>query len=610
MTEGRTDRFHSPFELTTPAGAEGWERMYPYYYLFSEDRRHLDEGKFWFLESMYNPAPMDPFDAIMAEAWWVAQNAFATRVWRLPHGLGIDHRVLNGYLYVGPTLLTDRAVLAACADDFRRRAGHYYDHWTEIYEAWTTKARACIEELRAIQVRDLPAVEDERVVTERRGIASSYDLVAAYRSLVDNNTRMAYHHFELLTLGYVALYSFQELCRAAFPGIQDLTVARMVAGIDVLLLRPDDEVRALAKLAVELGIVDVFAEGAPPGDVLAALESTPEGRQWSEAFAKAREPWFWYCTGSGASHKNRAWNDDLSVPFGNLREYARKVGAGQSIDRPVDEVLAERERLTAEYRALLPTDSDRRAFDALGDLARMVVPFVENHNFFVEHWHRATLWNKMREFGRVFVRHGFLADAEDVFFMNRWEVEQALFELTAGWATGMPARGPAFWPGEIRARKAILDVLRRWAAPPALGTPPPAVKDPFIVMLWGVTHERIQNWLGRTHDETASTVVRGAGASAGVVEGAARVVETFEALASVCDGEILVCPIAAPSWAPVFTRVRAAVSDIGGIMSHAAVVAREYGVPAVVGTGFGTRVIKTGQRLRVNGNDGTVTILS
>ena len=610
MTEAVPARFPSPFELHPPAGAEGWERMYPYYYRFSEDRRAADEGRFWFLESMYNPAPMDPFDAIMAEAWWVAQNAFSTRVWRLPHGLGIDHRVVNGYLYVGPTALTDRAALDERSRDFRRRAGHYYEHWDEIYRAWLEKARACIDELRAIEVRDLPDVEDERVVTERRGVASSYDLVAAYRALVDNNTRMAYHHFELLNLGYVALYSFQELCRAAFPGIQDLTIARMVAGIDVLLLRPDDEVRALAKLAVELDLVDAFAEGRAPADTLAALEQTPAGRRWIAAFTEAREPWFWYCTGSGASHRNRAWNDDLSVPFGNLRDYARKLQAGQRIDRPVDEVLAERERLTAEYRELLPTDSDRKAFDELGTLARMVVPFVENHNFFVEHWHRATLWNKMREFGRVFAAHGFVEDPEDVFFMNRWDVEQALFDLTAGWATATPARGRVYWPAEIRARKAMLDVLRRWSAPPALGTPPPLVRDPFIVMLWGVTRERIENWLGRTHGEAASPVVRGAGASAGIAEGVARVVESFDGLASVRDGEILVCPIAAPSWAPVFTRVKAAVSDIGGIMSHAAVVAREYGVPAVVGTGFGTRVITTGQRVRVNGNDGTVTILS
>jgi len=76
------------------------------------------------------------------------------------------------------------------------------------------------------------------------------------------------------------------------------------------------------------------------------------------------------------------------------------------------------------------------------------------------------------------------------------------------------------------------------------------------------------------------------------------------------DGEILVCPVTAPSWAPVFSKIRAAVSDIGGTMSHAAIVAREYGMPAVVGTGQATRRIRTGQRLRVDGDQGIVTILS
>jgi pyruvate,water dikinase len=75
------------------------------------------------------------------------------------------------------------------------------------------------------------------------------------------------------------------------------------------------------------------------------------------------------------------------------------------------------------------------------------------------------------------------------------------------------------------------------------------------------------------------------------------------------EGEILVCPVTAPSWAPLFSKIKAAVSDIGGTMSHAAIVAREYGMPAVVGTGQGTKRIRSGQRLRVDGDRGIVTIL-
>jgi pyruvate,water dikinase len=80
-------------------------------------------------------------------------------------------------------------------------------------------------------------------------------------------------------------------------------------------------------------------------------------------------------------------------------------------------------------------------------------------------------------------------------------------------------------------------------------------------------------------------------------------------IGQVRDGEILVCPVTAPSWGPVFGKIRAAVSDIGGTMSHAAIVAREYGMPAVVGTGTATNRIRTGQRVRVDGDRGVVTIL-
>jgi pyruvate,water dikinase len=94
-----------------------------------------------------------------------------------------------------------------------------------------------------------------------------------------------------------------------------------------------------------------------------------------------------------------------------------------------------------------------------------------------------------------------------------------------------------------------------------------------------------------------------------VVEGTARVLLSVNEIGQVRDGEILVCPVTAPSWGPVFGKIRAAVSDIGGTMSHAAIVAREYGMPAVVGTGTATKRIRTGQRVRVDGDRGLVTIL-
>ena len=132
------------------------------------------------------------------------------------------------------------------------------------------------------------------------------------------------------------------------------------------------------------------------------------------------------------------------------------------------------------------------------------------------------------------------------------------------------------------------------------------LNDPAVRMLWGITAETLATWAAASGD---GSEVRGYAASPGVAEGVARVLRSVNDIGQIRDGEILVCPVTAPSWAPVFGKIKAAVSDIGGTMSHAAIVAREYGMPAVVGTGHATKRIQTGQRIRVDGDRGVVRIL-
>ena len=175
------------------------------------------------------------------------------------------------------------------------------------------------------------------------------------------------------------------------------------------------------------------------------------------------------------------------------------------------------------------------------------------------------------------------------------------------WATGGRALGPAHWPPIVARRKQILERLSEWTPPPALGVTPEAVTDPMTIMLWGVTTERVQEW---ARQQDGGHVLNGAAASPGVVEGAARVVRSVDQVADIRDGEILVCGSTSPAWAPIFSKITATVTDVGGVMSHAAIVCREYGLPAVVGTGRATSQIRTGQRIRVDGGAGTVTLLA
>jgi pyruvate,water dikinase len=104
-------------------------------------------------------------------------------------------------------------------------------------------------------------------------------------------------------------------------------------------------------------------------------------------------------------------------------------------------------------------------------------------------------------------------------------------------------------------------------------------------------------------------VVRGIAGSPGVAEGPARVVLRVDQLDELENGEILVAPFTSTSWTPVFGRIAAAVTDAGGVMCHAAIVAREYRLPAVLGTGSATKLIAPGDLIRVDGDRGIVEIL-
>ena len=279
---------------------------------------------------------------------------------------------------------------------------------------------------------------------------------------------------------------------------------------------------------------------------------------------------------------------------------------GESLERPLAAVEAERDRIVAEYAELIDNDDDRATFQGKLGLARTVFPYVENHNFYVEHWGHSIIWRKMRELGGIFVKEGFWGSPDDIFLLGRNEVPVALFDMFHGWAVGAPSRGPKYWPAEIASRQSIMDALRQWSPPPALGVPPEVITEPFTVMLWGVTSESVKQWLGGAADDGTLT---GFAASPGLAEGPARVILSADGIGDLREGEILVAPLTAPSWAPVFGKIAATVTDVGGIMSHAAIVCREYGLPAVTGTAFATKNIKTGQRLRVDGNTGTVTVL-
>ena len=175
----------------------------------------------------------------------------------------------------------------------------------------------------------------------------------------------------------------------------------------------------------------------------------------------------------------------------------------------------------------------------------------------------------------------------------------ATTSCAGSWPAATPST-PGSWSPDRDAREQAFELAARdW-----VGT---ATKDavafPYL-SLWAFPEK-----LERKPPETAEQVP-GLAASSGVVEGMARVVLSPEEFDAVQRDEIVVCRMTSPAWVVLFTRISGLVTDAGGMASHPAVVSREFGIPAVVGTSDATRRIRTGDRVRVNGSLGRVEILA
>jgi len=605
-------KFPVPHEVVPIPGTEGWERMYPYQYQFVTDdaeREQYEKDSFWFYDGLHYPEPLYPFDTIWDEAWYLSLSQFSHRIFSIPPVMGVDHRMINGYVYISPVPVTDPKEIEARVGDFMERAGYYYENWNELEAKWEVKVKDIIAELEAVEVLPLPELEELSIVTEGIGESSGYQLLRNYDTVIDLGIRCWQYHFEFLNLGYAAYVTFMGHCQKLWPDIPLQRVTQMISGIDVIMYRPDEELRDLARKAVELDLVDALTSHASFKQVEAVLQQSSSGQQWLAAFEKARYPWFNVSTGTGWFHHDRSWNDDLDIPLGSICTYAEILRAGESIERPIEAIRAERDRITSEYRGFIENEEDLAAFDQLLATAKTVFPYVENHLFYVEHWFHSVFWNKIRDFASILQEHGFIADIEDVWLLKRAEIKEALWDLVTAWATGVKPRGPKVWPPEIEWRKGVMEKFKQWSPPPALGPPPDVIQEPFTIVLWGVTNESLANWAEISEADGDIRIIKGFAGSPGVVEGKARVCRTVKEIGQLQEGEILVAPTTSPSWAPAFIKIRACVTDVGGIMSHAAIVCREYGVPAIVGTGSATKIIKTGQMIRVNGSTGELEIL-
>jgi pyruvate,water dikinase len=332
-------------------------------------------------------------------------------------------------------------------------------------------------------------------------------------------------------------------------------------------------------------LMRVFEE-QEPAQVIAQLEGSQEGRHFLEQFRAYLDEFGW--RSEAFELADPTWRENPLIPLNTLQGY---IVLGDEADPEVrfQEAVRTRHRLLAQARQRLAGDPQQLArFNELYDMGRHNLVLTDDHNFYIDQVGDAVMRLPILELGRRLVHQGALADANDVFLLYLAEIRAGLAGVNQQALAAQRQEDMAAWA--------------RIIPPPIIGEAPPPSDDPFEEAV-------LRKMLGVPPEPSSDpNVITGTGASPGTVQGRARVVHALSEASKVQAGDILVCELTMPPWTPLFSTVSAVVTDTGGVLSHSAIISREYRIPCVVGTSVGTSVIKDGMLLTVDGSRGMVRI--
>ncbi len=391
-------------------------------------------------------------------------------------------------------------------------------------------------------------------------------------------------HFELGIPLLRARGQFLPFYRELFPDADELDAVDLLQGQDSLTTRAGAALWDVRDTVASVPGLPERLRALPPEGVAAALRTWPEAAVAAAAFdaylhEHGRRTLYLALTAPSLAEDPTPvaamLQDALAHPDGDPR-------------RRHPQVVADRERRVAETRARLAgyPAPVRREFDAQLAKAQFAAKLDEDHAYLLDYGGSAAVRRVVLEVGRRLVASGALAAADDVFLLSWAELRAAL--AGGGDLTSL-----------IGARR---DEMRRFAdadPPEHVGAPPDAAASAG------------NDLAGRPPAETREPdVVTGNAGSRGRARGRARILRDLNDAGALRPGEVLVATTTSQPWTPLFGIAAGLVTDAGGVLSHTAVVAREYGLPAVVGTRIATRRFRDGMLLEVDGDRGTVRIVS
>ena len=312
-------------------------------------------------------------------------------------------------------------------------------------------------------------------------------------------------------------------------------------------------------------------------DELAHLDGGPAIRAAIEAFLAIHGD----VGQAGFTITDVCWADDPRLFLAELARLVRSDTESPAVRRA--RLIADGDALEATTRETLrDRPADLARFDELVATARACGALSEEHNYWIDRLCQAHTRRFMLRVGTVLAGAGSIATPDDIFFLGIAGVREALI-------TGEDRRALIEDRRRVFERDRRLRPPRQIGAPPTAPAPSSAIRD-----------------LGYRVTQTDRDLLRGVAASPGRGRGPVRMVNGPADFERFQRGDVLVCRSTTVSWVPLFNMASAIVADIGGALSHAALVAREFGIPAVTGTGNALELLIDGEMVEVDGSAGTV----
>jgi rifampicin phosphotransferase len=528
-----------------------------------------DKNLSWNQAAMHHPLPQKPLEYELHMGIECLSNSFID----IGRPFKLRTKSINGYLYTTgkPTVPDSMVKLYEQRADIKLQAVEF-----RLQELWDTEWLPKLQSLsEAWDEFDLPGASMDELLNHLD------ESEQRYRALWDV-------HFQITPPVYHAMGQFDELYHDLFDQDDVFAATKLLQGFPNKTIETGHALYELALKALDTPEICRVTRDTPARDVVRELTSLPEARdfligfrRYLEEFGKRGDLW-------GASSKS--WIEDPEPVVKSLKDYM--AHPDRDPRSALSDAAKEREQAIQSARIRLRKHPARVVdfFEARLISAQVATVLSEDHGFWIDAGGTYRMRRVLVEFGDRFARSGVILDPNDIFFLRMEELR-----MTAAALPGIDRR-------EVAARrKKEYAHFRALTPPKALGTappPPPEGEKKGGDLFFG----------GPPPESDNPKVLRGSPGSPGKATGTARIVQSIANADTLKPGDILVATTTSPAWTPLFGSVGAVVTETGGLLSHCAVVAREYAIPAVVGAPGAARIIRDGQKVEVDGDAGSVRI--